>query len=90
MSTNAGSPTWLSLSDVAAFIASATMRMYSLELWPSSEFEARSDLVEHIEVFYNRKRRHSSLDYLSPSRFEENYRTAAAAARTPCPHHRAR
>ncbi len=33
--------------------------------------EARNDIFEYIEVFYNRKRRHSSLGYVSPSRYEE-------------------
>ena len=32
--------------------------------------EAKSDVFDWIEVFYNRKRRHSSLGYLSPARFE--------------------
>jgi len=32
--------------------------------------EAKGDIFEWIEVFYNRKRRHSSLGYLSPARFE--------------------
>lgn len=32
--------------------------------------EARRSLFEWIEVFYNRQRRHSSLDYLSPEGFE--------------------
>ena len=33
--------------------------------------EARHDIFEYLEVFYNRKRRHSSLGYLSPVRYEE-------------------
>lgn len=33
--------------------------------------EARSDIFEYIEIFYNRKRRRSSLGYVSPSRYEE-------------------
>lgn len=33
--------------------------------------EARRDLFDYIEMFYNRKRRHSALDYLSPVAFEE-------------------
>lgn len=33
--------------------------------------EARSALFEYIEVFYNRKRRHSALDYQSPTEYEE-------------------
>ena len=32
--------------------------------------EARQSIVEYIEVFYNRKRLHSSLGYLSPEAFE--------------------
>jgi len=32
--------------------------------------EARSDIFEYIEVWYNRKRLHSSLDYLSPVEYE--------------------
>ena len=32
--------------------------------------EARHDIFEYIEVFYNRQRRHSTLGYLSPAQFE--------------------
>lgn len=35
--------------------------------------EARTDLFEYIEGFYNRIRRHSSLGYLSPEAFERRY-----------------
>jgi len=31
---------------------------------------ARTDLFEYIEIFYNRHRLHSSLDYVSPAEFE--------------------
>jgi transposase InsO family protein len=33
--------------------------------------QARSALFEYIEVFYNRRRRHSSLGYLSPLEYEQ-------------------
>jgi putative transposase len=33
--------------------------------------EARAALVEYIEVFYNSKRRHSSLGYVSPAEYEQ-------------------
>lgn len=33
--------------------------------------EARSDIFEYIEVFYNRRRRHSHLGQLSPADYEE-------------------
>lgn len=36
-----------------------------------SQKEAQTDLFEYIEIFYNRKRRHSSLGYVSPVEFEE-------------------
>ena len=32
--------------------------------------EARSAIIESIEVFYNNKRRHSSLGYVSPAEYE--------------------
>jgi len=34
---------------------------------------AKSSIFEFIEVFYNRLRSHSALDYLSPLEYEENY-----------------
>jgi len=33
--------------------------------------EARAEMFEYIEVFYNRQRRHSSLGYLTPAEFEK-------------------
>lgn len=35
--------------------------------------EARTDIFFYIEGFYNRHRRHSSLDYLSPEAYEQLY-----------------
>ena len=32
--------------------------------------EAKGDIFEWIEVFYNRQRRHSALGYLSPAKYE--------------------
>ena len=32
--------------------------------------QARASIFEYIEVFYNRKRLHSSLGYVSPEAFE--------------------
>jgi putative transposase len=32
--------------------------------------EARADIFHYIEVWYNRKHRHSSLGYLSPVNYE--------------------
>ncbi|MBM4172669.1 MAG: IS3 family transposase, partial [Ignavibacteria bacterium] len=32
--------------------------------------EAKNCIFEYIEIFYNRQRRHSTLNYLTPSEFE--------------------
>lgn len=40
---------------------------------------ARFAVAEYIEVFYNRKRRHSSLDYKTPAAALADYQVAAAA-----------
>ena len=42
-----------------------------------SRSEARKSLFDYIEVFYNRERRHSSIEYVSPSKFEQNFRKVA-------------
>ena len=34
--------------------------------------EARSVIFEYIEIWYNRQRRHSSLGYVSPDRYEQD------------------
>jgi transposase InsO family protein len=35
--------------------------------------QARVDLFDYIELFYNRRRRHSHLDYLSPVEYETKF-----------------
>ena len=37
---------------------------------------AKQDLFKYIELFYNRKRRHASLGYVSPAAFEKRYEAA--------------
>jgi len=38
-----------------------------------SRAEAEQDIFKYIEVFYNRKRRHASLGYISPDAYEKLY-----------------
>ncbi|TQV68305.1 IS3 family transposase [Exilibacterium tricleocarpae] len=35
--------------------------------------QAKQSLFEYIEIFYNRKRRHSFLGYMSPEEYERRY-----------------
>jgi len=39
--------------------------------------DARQAIFRFIETWYNRKRRHSTLDYLSPIQYEQQLRMAA-------------
>ena len=34
---------------------------------------AKKDIIDYIETFYNQKRSHASLDYVSPVVYEEMY-----------------
>jgi putative transposase len=52
-----------------SFFASLKMELVYRTQWHTKD-EARCALFEYIEVFYNRRRRHSALGYLSPAEFE--------------------
>jgi putative transposase len=62
-----------------SFFATLETELIDRSGWASTS-EAKVAVFEYIEVFYNRIRRHSSLGNLSPERFEERYRSAAAVA----------
>ncbi|WP_040007036.1 IS3 family transposase [Fibrisoma limi] len=59
-----------------AFMESCWSRLKA-ELFENGVFrsldDARTELFDYIECYYNRKRRHSSLGNISPEQFEENY-----------------
>jgi putative transposase len=38
-----------------------------------TEMECQADLFDYIEPFYNRKRQHSTLGYVSPVKLLENW-----------------
>ena len=61
-----------------SFFSSLKTELFAGRRAPETRKQARRELFEYIEVFYNRKRRHSALGYLSPSRFEEKRRAEAA------------
>jgi transposase InsO family protein len=45
----------------------------------TTQAEARGDVAEYVEIFYNTQRRHSALDYLSPVAFERRHEENRAA-----------
>jgi transposase InsO family protein len=47
--------------------------------WSSKE-ELEAALFEYIEIYYNRTRLHSTLDYITPAEYDSNYWQAAQAA----------
>jgi putative transposase len=48
----------------------ATLKCEEARAYPSRDV-ARRYLFDYLETFYNRRRRHSSLGFLSPASFEE-------------------
>jgi putative transposase len=52
-----------------SFIATLKKELVHGRSWPSKA-ELRTEVFEYIEVFYNRRRRHSTLGFLSPAQFE--------------------
>ena len=56
---------------VESFFKTLKTELQNDARFPSRE-EARAELFEYIEVFYNRRRLHSTLGYLSPAQYEEN------------------
>ena len=58
-----------------SFFASLKKERVHHRRWRTRE-DARSDLFEYIEGFYNRRRRHSALGYRSPMEYEEALESA--------------
>jgi transposase InsO family protein len=50
--------------------------------------ETRTDLFYYIEAFYNPRRLHSALGYLSPESYEQLYHQCADLFLTDCPPNR--
>jgi putative transposase len=53
-----------------SFVATLKTELLYRSSWPSRQV-VRTAIFEYIEGFYNTKRRHSALGYLSPAEFEE-------------------
>ena len=53
-----------------SFFSSLKKERIRRSIYPTRE-EAKSEIFDYIEVFYNRKRRHSYLNQMSPMAFEK-------------------
>lgn len=62
-------------------VAESFFSALKLELVANERFknrqQARDQIFEYIELYYNRSRIHSAADYLSPAEYEEKYKQAA-------------
>jgi putative transposase len=71
-----------------SFFATLKKELVNRRSWPTRR-ELISEVFEYIEAFYNRARRHSTLDYLTPMEFENttfiNGGTSLAASRLASP-----
>jgi len=55
-----------------SFFATLKTELVHTRTWPTRH-PARTAIYQYIEIFYNRRRRHSSLDSLSPSEYERRH-----------------
>ena len=61
-----------------AFFATLECELIDRHVWVNRE-EARRAIFDYVEGFYNPRRRHSALGYLSPAEYERRWRSAPAA-----------
>ncbi len=61
-----------------SFHASLKKELIHRQPWPTRA-EARSKVFEYIEGWYNPRRRHSTLGYLSPADYETQHRQQSTA-----------
>lgn len=64
---------------VESFFATLKKELVYQTAWPDHE-TASLAISEYIQAFYNRKRLHSTLGYVSPVEYEERHRQTEAAA----------
>jgi transposase InsO family protein len=59
-----------------SFFATLELEVILNARWETRD-EARRAIFRYIETWYNRERRHSTLDYISPAAYEERLQSAA-------------
>jgi putative transposase len=61
-----------------SFFSTLKIELAHEAAWPTHG-DARTDVAEYLEIFYNTQRRHSVLGYLSPVAFERQHAENLAA-----------
>jgi putative transposase len=79
-----GVGTWYDNAPMESFFGTLKSELVHHRVYRTRD-EARTDLFFYIEAFYNRRRRHSSLDYHSPEAYEQLYHKQHQLRLTPCP-----
>jgi putative transposase len=79
-----GVGTWYDNAPMESFFGTLKSELVHHQVYHSRD-EAKPDLFFYIEAFYNRQRRHSSLDYLSPEAYEQLYQERHGLRSSPCP-----
>jgi putative transposase len=79
-----GVGTWYDNAPMESFFGTLKSELVHHRVYHTRD-EARTDLFFYIEAFYNRRRRHSSLDYLSPEAYEQLYHKQHELRLIPCP-----
>ena len=74
LSTRSGAACWSAIrydnALAESFVATLKTELLYRNAWPTRQ-ATRTAVFEYIEGFYNTRRRHSALGYLSPAEFEE-------------------
>lgn len=76
--------TWYDNAPMESFFGTLKSELVHHRVYRTRD-EARADLFFYIEAFYNRRRRHSALDYRSPEAYEQLYHQQRELCLTPCP-----
>ena len=79
-----GVGTWYDNAPMESFFGTLKSELVHHRVYHTRD-EARPDLFFYIVAFYNRRRRHSSLDYLSPEAYEQIYQERHRLRSSPCP-----
>jgi putative transposase len=79
-----GVGTWYDNAPMESFFGTLKSELIYLCAYRTRN-EARTSVFSYIEAFYNRRRRHSALNYLSPEAYEQLYYQQLELGLTPCP-----